>query len=644
MKIESLRIENFRSFKDETIFFDDYTSFVGPNGTGKSTVLYALNVFFRQYNDAKTDLSKLSDEDFHHKDTSKPIKITVTFSDLSGQAKTDFSDYVRQDKLIISSVAVFDSATGRAEVKQFGSRLAFSDFRPFFEAEKSGSKVSELQVIYKSLRSKYSDLSDVKTKGDMVSALQNYEEDHPEDCEIAQSEDQFYGVSKGANRLANQVQWVFLPAVKDATLESEESKNSALGQLLARTVRSKVNFSERIGNLREKLSKDYQEILDSEQNVLDDLSNALDKRLKSWSHPKTHAQVLWKQDPEKSVKVDEPWAFIKLGESGFEGELPRFGHGLQRSYVLALLHELALLGGSGEGEMPTLILGIEEPELFQHPPQARHLASVLQDLSSKNSQIMLCTHSPYFVTGDKFEQVRMVQTEGNPSCSIVNYMPYDELAKITSEDGKKPLTEEGVMAKIHQALTPVLNEIFFTKCLILVEGVEDIAYLKTYLILSGMLDEFRQYGCHIVPVNGKSEIPRPLAIARHLGIPTFVICDCDTDKPADDGQLEKHRKNNEKILKILDYEDESALPDNHILKENLVMWRTNITEMVEQEIGEKWESFESSAAAYFGNPGGLKKNSLALSMALEKAWEEGLKSVSLQNALNSVIAYAKNNV
>jgi predicted ATPase len=39
MKIESVRNENFRAFKDETVIFRDYTCFVGPNGAGKSTVL-----------------------------------------------------------------------------------------------------------------------------------------------------------------------------------------------------------------------------------------------------------------------------------------------------------------------------------------------------------------------------------------------------------------------------------------------------------------------------------------------------------------------------------------------------------------------------------------------------------------------------
>lgn len=39
MKIESVKIENFRSFKNETIVLDNYTCFVGSNGSGKSTFL-----------------------------------------------------------------------------------------------------------------------------------------------------------------------------------------------------------------------------------------------------------------------------------------------------------------------------------------------------------------------------------------------------------------------------------------------------------------------------------------------------------------------------------------------------------------------------------------------------------------------------
>ena len=111
MKIESIHIENFRGFANETIYFDDYACLVGPNGAGKSTILTALNVFFRQYKDSKTDLSKLSADDFHHKNVKEPIKITVTLTDLSDEAKSDLSDYVRQDKLIVSAIAIFMAVT-----------------------------------------------------------------------------------------------------------------------------------------------------------------------------------------------------------------------------------------------------------------------------------------------------------------------------------------------------------------------------------------------------------------------------------------------------------------------------------------------------------------------------------------------------
>ena len=137
MKIESVRIENFRSFKDETVFFDDYNCFVGANGAGKSTVLYALNVFFRQSKDSQTNILQLSSDDFHHKNTSSPIKITVTFTDLSAQAKEDLKDYVRQDKLIVTATAAFNESTEQAVVKQYGNRLGFQDFRQYFEADKN---------------------------------------------------------------------------------------------------------------------------------------------------------------------------------------------------------------------------------------------------------------------------------------------------------------------------------------------------------------------------------------------------------------------------------------------------------------------------------------------------------------------------
>lgn len=644
MKIESVRIENFRSFKDETIFLDDYTCFVGPNGAGKSTIIYALNVFFRQYKDSQTDLSKLIKDDFHHKNIDEDIKIIVTFCDLSVKAKEDLSHYVRQDKLIVAAVAKYNPETEQAEVKQFGERLGFKDFKVFFEEEKKGTGVKELKELYSKFQEKYSDLPKATTKPDMVSTLHEYEASKPQECILIQSEDQFYGITKGTNKLAPHVQWVFVPAVKDVTEEGEESKTSALGQLLSRTVRSKVNFDEKITAIRTQTRYQYQALLDAEQSALKDISKSLQDRLRSWAHPNISAQVLWKQDPEKSIKIEEPLAYTKFGERDFDGDLSRFGHGLQRSYMLALLQELALLD---DKNAPTLIMGIEEPEIYQHPPQARYLAETLIDLSEKGSQLLLSTHSPFFIPGDNFDKIRIVRECGNPSYTSVKSLSYEDLAKELNKVGGKLLKESGMVAKLYPSLNPVTNEMFFCKVLILVEGQEDIAYITSYLLLTGKILEFRRYGCHIVPIDGKSKLIKPLAIAKLLSIPAYVVFDADTDKEniqdedKRNSEVSKHKKDNKSILALQGHGTESEWPTNNIEKENLTCWKTNIADTIKADIGADWEKFRNQSFAFYDNAGDLDKNPLAIAKTLELAWTDGKKSKLLSGLTDRIIDFAK---
>jgi predicted ATP-dependent endonuclease of OLD family len=636
MKLESVRIKNFRTFKYSTIFFDDYNCFVGPNGAGKSTVMNALNVFFRQYKDSKTDLSKLSADDFHHKDTSNPISVTVTFSELSSEAKASLSDYVRQDKLVVTAKAEYDEGTERAEVKQFGNRLGMTEFNVWFEAEKSKKPASELKETFAKLREQYPEITAASSKADIASALNTFEALNPESCRLIPSEDQFYGVSKGANRLAAHLQWVFVSATKDFSEEAEETKNSALGQLLARAIRAKVNFTEKVTGLRDELRQSYQAMLEQEQGVLTNISDSLENKLKLWANPNATAKVLWKNDAEKSIKIEEPLAHIQIGEKGFESELARFGHGMQRSYLLTLLQELAEIE---DENAPTLIMAIEEPELYQHPPQARYLSEVLQELAKEKSQIIVCSHSPYFIPGDDFHTVRLVREVGLPSSSTVTSLTYEGLAKELTEAGEKPVKESGMVAKLYPTLRPEISEMFFSKKLVLVEGIEDVAYVTSYIQLMGRLSDFRRSGYHIIPVGGKSELLKPLAIAKLLSIEVFVICDADTDNTKD-SEIVKHKKDNAAILHLLGHDKTNNWPESHVKEHNLIMWKTNITNTVGPEFGELWKQHEDQASAYYGNAGRLKKNPLAISRALEGAWNAGLRSETLQELVNVLLGTA----
>lgn len=645
MRLRTLRIQNFRSFKDETITLGDYTCFVGSNGAGKSAILTALNVFFRNNASTATDLHKLTVEDFHHENIADPIRISLTFDNLSPEAQEDFKLYYRQKELTIFAKATWNPETESAEVKQHGTRLVMEQFAKFFDAQERKGKVAELKKLYEEIKKEYPDLPAPETKQAMEDALRLYEETHPDSCHPIDEPNQIYGWTKGENRLSKHVQWVYVPAVKDVSSEQEEGAKTALGQLLERSVRTRVSFEEPIAELRKELEASYKKIIDGEKNALVELADSIRTRLRSWANPGATLSLDWHYDSNKSLTVNEPVARVSIGEDGFIGEVSRLGHGMQRSFLLAILQELAT---TDQASSPTLLLGFEEPELYQHPPQAQHIAGILEGMASSvdgNAQILVTTHSPYFVSAKGFEDIRLVRKSCDASAySIVKAATYENVEeRIANALGKAPGAPSALMATIGQIMQPSQRELFFTRVAILVEGIEDVAFISTYLHLVEQWDAFRETGCHFVVCNGKVSLSRPLAIARELGIRHFVVFDSDANEN-NAKQRTAHSRNNACILRLCDMEDVEPLPSNDYWSDSAVMWRTKITDVVRHDFGtEAWDRAEEKAREQQGFTDGVgRKNSLLISATLEQLMGEGKRSPLLTKLCEHILAFARN--
>lgn len=640
MKIKKIHIQNFRSFSDQEFELNRYTCFVGPNGAGKSTVLCALNVFFKEQDSSATNTSNLCDEDYFDRKIDRPIQITVTFDDLSDQAKKELADYVRQNELVVTTEAIFDNESGLGNVRHFGQRLGMADFRPFFDATKANAKADVLNKIYTTLKETYTDLPIARSKDAKIEALRRYELDCPSKCTLIPSEDNFYGINS-TGKLAPFIQWVYVPAVKDAGQEGQEAKNTAFGKLIARTVRSRTNFDQELDSLKQETLSKYQELLDKNRTGLDAISAALQKRLESWAHPNVRIGMEWLSDPSKSVQVAQPVAGLKTGDGEFLGSLARMGHGLQRSYLLALLQELA---SSDTPNAPTLILACEEPELYQHPPQARHLADVFSQLTVGNNQLLVTTHSPLFVSGDGFEDVRLVRTPTKDTGSQISSLTFDALcARIRTALGEDPSQKlEGLVAKIHQALRPQIAEMLFTRIPILVEGLEDASYITTTLHLCGQWAEFRRLGCHIIPVNGKDKLIQPLAIAKELGIPAFVVFDADDNTVKPENRI-KHERDNKALMSLLNISPE-PFPNTNIFGNNHAIWKTNLTLTVDAEFAGNNTVYKEAARLKYAQESGLEKHDLFIADWLSEAFTNGKASNILANLCTAILEYAKNPV
>jgi len=645
MKIASVRIQNFRSFLDETIEFDDYTCLVGPNGSGKSTVLTALNIFFRETENASTNLVELGREDFHQYKTENPVRITVTFADLSPEATEELKGYVRQNLLVVSAVAQWNEKTQSAPVLQYGERLGIEAFRKYFEMDKAGAKSGELQEFYaKELKVKFADLPAAKTKPQMEEALRAFEAAHPELCALIPSEDQFYGVSRGANKIEKYLQWVYVPAVKDAVTEQTETKNSAIGKLLQRRVHSQLSLDGAVEGIKQEAASKYHDLLASNQSLLEQLSTSLNARFRQWAHQDASLYLQW-QDQDKAISIAKPTAEVKAEEGLFKGDLARFGHGLQRSFIFALLEESAEHADDG----PRLILGCEEPELYQHPPQARHLAAVLQKLSTQNAEVMVCTHSPYFVSGKSFENVRLAckSPDGSVNLKRVEFASVAKaVAAVTGGTLAKP---GGMAAKIDQEMESPMNEMFFCGFRVFVEGLEDVAYVNAYLSFLGHWDEFRSLGGYIIPVQGKNHLINALAIANEFGLPYFVIFDTDGDTPPDDpakptGRRAQHEKENKAIFALAALGSADVFPADTVMADNLAAWPTKMSDIIKAEIGaEHLTTAKDAVRTKYGiNVADMDKNGLFIGYTMAEAWETGHKSATLSTLCEKILQAGRN--
>lgn len=636
MRLAEVQLKNFRIFFDQTIKINDYTALVGPNGSGKSALLTALNIFFRNTTSSVLSLSTLNQEDFHKKDTTKPIEIILTFKDLSDQAKEDFKAYYRQEKLVVAAKAVWDPASNAAVVYQCGHRHVMDDFSAFLKGYDEGEKVSDLIPLYQQVRKKYPTLPDVKVKKEMHDALREHEEKNPSLCIMKESKHEFYGWSKGANKLAKYIQWVYVPAVKEASTEQEENNSTALGQLLARTIRAKVNFKDKIDELKGKLEKEYLTLLEEQKGVLEGLSASLSERLRGWTHSGTNINLNWHYDESRSIVVQEPKARVIAGEDQFVGEIARLGHGLQRAVFLSLLQELATLD---QENAPRLILGFEEPELYQHPPQARHMADVLEKLTDHNTQLLITTHSPYFISSKNYTSVRYFRKRKESGDSIVGSTDLDKISsRIASALGEPPASLSSMMAIMEQIMQPSQNELFFTSFAVIVEGIEDIAYLATHMQLNNKWNEFRKLGCHFIVGGGKINAGRLLVVAQELSIPNFIFFDSDAHKAGDSTERE-----NTCLLNLCGHAGEKALPDQSLFKDNLTMWATDIGTEVRKEFGDAFWSqvIEETRKEKKLDPVIGNKNTILIVAILEKLASLNKSSKILGKLADNILELAK---
>lgn len=226
---------------------------------------------------------------------------------------------------------------------------------------------------------------------------------------------------------------------------------------------------------------------------------------------------------------------------------------LRHQIMEGLLKESSQSGDTGEGErkadggkaettkpFPSMMLIVDEPEIALHPSAIAAARDYLYELAESDSwQVMLATHSPAFVDPlkDHTTIVRLSRTCTQPTPTIYR------------ADDSNFSSEQKEQLKMLNKYDYELASMFFGQVIIIVEG--DTEYVCFNHIMD---DDVNKYPVskrpRIVRARGKATIPLVVKMLSHFKVPFAVIHDSDYPKSLS-GKTNGAWTANEKIIESI---------------------------------------------------------------------------------------------
>jgi putative ATP-dependent endonuclease of OLD family len=653
MQLLQAKICNFRSLRDVTVDFGLHTAFIGGNGAGKSSILKALEKF---YGSSRT----LEPDDFYGRDVALPVEIALTFGNLTPEEVETFQTRVRDGRLTVTRV--FDGSQGS------GRYHGVVPSNPEFAPVRAIAQATPRRQAYNALRAenpKYADLATAANADQVSEGMRAWEEAHPDALELARDDGQFFGFQNaGRGALQRYTSFVFIPAVREAAADAADGKSSAIGRLLQIVVRSAILQRQDMAEFQQQMNTRYRE-LTSPDNMpeLGALAGRLTTDLKGL-YADAEVGLTWQAGAD--LQVPMPNADVTLSDDGFGGPVDRQGHGLQRAFIFTLLQNLAratqpqgetqeaLAEGQPEApeqrppaQAPGLILGIEEPEVYQHPTKQRHFATVLRGLSNGTlpgadgrTQVAFASHSPMFVSMAHVDEIRFVRRadceDGDFKVCELRALDLEEVARtlaVASQRAPEGFTAATLAPRLH-ILGSELSEGFFADGVVLVEGPSDRSALIAAALGLGL--NFESAGIAVLPVVGKNNVDRPLLIFRELGIPTYPVWDCDKVEDAEA---------NLRLLRAADPDSDhkAALLETRV-HARYAHFQVNLEVCLRAEIGQAvYDGVLRTACEEFdAEPGrDAQKNPEIMKRTLALAKEKGAVSGTLEEIVCAIWAALK---
>ncbi|ENQ0442681.1 AAA family ATPase [Listeria monocytogenes] len=463
MKISNLIIENYRNIQSINIKLGDNTAFVGNNNSGKSNILRAVTLPFLS-----------NDIGYNGKN--------LTWSDINSQAKKEYYEYIfaNQKSILDDSLNMEEFTGALPKVVVEVTLQPKNDFELYFVKDLS-CEVNENDEIRYGIRYEFfpKNINEVIKRIKEVFVSQGIETTESDEIDMSIIE----SIRMNLLPIDLYTHSIKIPN-KDISIPYDVLKLFKYTSLIA----ERDDFSqstERLGSkslvklLHMKLNTDSKIIVEKEYTKFFEKLKSLSEmeNIINWQE---NSEIEHAKDFFEKISIlpnmpnmNSLLSSVKLGYSDEHLSSQGLGH---RNLILLLV----LLNSFLEKKEDTAfsVITLEEPEAHLCINNKKLMSSYMNAFSAKQNsvQLLYSTHSTEFINKLDFDSVVMV----NDGCAF-------SLSTELSNDGKDYLTKNPNLD---------LYKLFFSKRCILVEGLTEELFIRSYINSQNFLSEIEVISFH----------------------------------------------------------------------------------------------------------------------------------------------------
>lgn len=416
MKIKTVKLKNFRSYKDEVaIDLNDLTVFVGKNDIGKSTVLEALDIFFNEGRGAiKMDKDDVNKEALSEGDDE--IVISVVFENFPDEILIDATNPTTlSDEYLLNVDGCLEISK---RYKNGGKEKVFIKANHPTNSDCADLLLKKQTELKKIINDGGIECSDRTRNAIMRKAIW----ESVDDLELNE-------IEIDASKEDAKNTWIklkeFMPLF---VLFQSDRKNHDGDSEVQDPLKFAVEQILKDDSIKEKLK----EVADEVERKLTEVAEGTLEKLNEMN-PDIAESLIPVIPSSETLKWKDVFKGVTI--SGDEGiPINKRGSGVKRLILLNFFRAEAERRKDEEG-LPAIVYAIEEPETSQHTEHQKLLIRSFIDLSVlDNTQLLLTSHSPMVVKELNFSNLRLISIDDDHKKNIeaveAGHLPYPSLNEI----------------------------------------------------------------------------------------------------------------------------------------------------------------------------------------------------------------------